>query len=239
METKTDEVVDGIFRFSTFIPEAGIPFNQYLVLADEPLLFHTGLRGLFPLVSEAVGRVMPLERLRWISFGHYEADESGAMNEWMAVAPDAQVAHSMIGVLVSIADQADRAPHPLQDGDVLDLGGKRVRHIFTPHVPHGWDAGLLYEETTDTLFCGDLFTAMGDGPASTSDDPVEPAMAAEDAFKASAITPATAPTIRRLAELAPSAVAMMHGPVFVGDGRDALARLADAYGDLLAAAAEQ
>ena len=233
MDIRTDEVVDGIHRFSTFIPEVGIPFNQYLVTADEPLLFHTGMRGLFPLVSEAVGRVMPLDRLRWISFGHYEADECGAMNEWMAVAPDAQVAHSMIGVLVSIDDQAVRPARPLQDGEVLDLGGKRVRHLYTPHVPHAWDAGLLYEETTSTLFCGDLFTAMGDGPASTSDDPVEPAMAAEAAFHASSITPSTAPTMRRLAELAPSTLALMHGPVFVGDGRDALERLADGYEGLL------
>src|SRR3954464_7095107 len=131
METKTDEVADGIYRFSTFIPEVGIPFNQYLVIADEPLLFHTGMRGLFPLVSEAVAGVMPLERLRWISFGHFEADECGAMNEWMAIAPDAQVAHSAIGVMVSVDDQATRPARPLQDGEVLDLGGKRVRHLYT------------------------------------------------------------------------------------------------------------
>src|SRR3954469_10886898 len=116
METKTDEVLDGVYRFSTFIPEVGIPFNQYLVIADEPLLFHTGMRGLFPLVSEAVAGVMPLERLRWISFGHFEADECGAMNEWMAIAPDAQVAHSAIGVMVSVDDQATRPARPLQDG---------------------------------------------------------------------------------------------------------------------------
>jgi len=236
METKTDEVVDGIYRFSTFIPEVGIPFNQYLVIADEPLLFHTGMRGLFPLVSEAIARVMPLERLRWISFGHYEADECGAMNDWMAVAPEAQVAHSTIGVLVSIDDQATRPARPLEDGEVIDLGGKRVRHLYTPHVPHAWDAGLLYEETTNTLLCGDLFGGLGDFPAVSSDDPVPPAMEAEAAFHPSSITPATAPTIRRLAALAPSALAMMHGPAFVGDGRDALERLADGYADLLAAA---
>lgn len=236
METRTDEVVDGIYRFSTFIPEVGIPFNQYLVIADEPLLFHTGMKGLFPLVSEAVAAVMPVERLRWISFGHYEADECGAMNDWMAVARDSQVAHSAIGVMVSVDDQAARPARPLQDGDVLDLGGKRVRHLSTPHVPHAWDAGLLYEETTNTLFCGDLFTALGDAPVVSSDDPVAPAMEAEAAFHPSAITPSTAPTIRRLAELAPSALAMMHGPVFFGDGRDALERLADGYADLLTAA---
>jgi flavorubredoxin len=236
METKTDEVVDGIYRFSTFIPEVGIPFNQYLVMADEPLLFHTGMHGLFPLVSEAVARVMPLERLRWISFGHYEADECGAMNDWLAVAPDAQVAHTMIGVMVSIGDQVTRPPRGLEDGEVLDLGGKRVRHLYTPHVPHAWDAGLLYEETTNTLLCGDLFGGLGESPAVSSDDPVEPAMEAEAAFHPSSITPATAPTLRRLAGLAPSSVAMMHGPVFQGDGRDALERLADAYAALLAAA---
>jgi flavorubredoxin len=236
METKTDEVVDGIYRFSTFIPEVGIPFNQYLVMADEPLLFHTGMHGLFPLVSEAVARVMPLERLRWISFGHYEADECGAMNDWLAVAPDAQVAHTMIGVMVSIGDQVSRPPRGLDDGEVLDLGGKRLRHLYTPHVPHAWDAGLLYEETTNTLLCGDLFGGLGESPAVSSDDPVEPAMEAEAAFHPSSITPATAPTLRRLAGLAPSSVAMMHGPVFQGDGRDALERLADAYAALLAAA---
>jgi len=174
--------------------------------------------------------------LRWISFGHFEADECGAMNDWMAVAPDAQVAHSTIGVLVSIDDQATRPARPLEDGEVIDLGGKRVRHLYTPHVPHAWDAGLLYEETTNTLLCGDLFGRLGDFPAVSSDDPVPPAMEAEAAFHPSSITPATAPTIRRLAELAPSALAMMHGPVFVGDGRDALERLADGYAGLLAAA---
>jgi flavorubredoxin len=239
METKSDEVVEGIYRFSTFIPEVGIPFNQYLVTADEPLLFHTGMRGLFPLVSEAVGRVMPLDRLRWISFGHYEADECGAMNDWLAVAPDAQVAHSAIGVMVSIDDQATRPARPLQDGEVLDLGGKRVRHLYTPHVPHAWDAGVMYEETTNTLLCGDLFGALGEGSVLSSDDPVGPAMEAEAAFHPSSITPNAAPTLRRLAELAPSSLAMMHGPVFQGDGRDALERLADAYAGLLAAAAEQ
>jgi flavorubredoxin len=236
METTTDEVADDIYRFSTFIPEVGIPFNQYLVVADEPLLFHTGMHGLFPLVSDAVARVMPLERLRWISFGHYEADECGAMNDWLAAAPDAQVAHSAIGVMVSVDDQAVRPARPLQDGDVLDLGGKRVRHLYTPHVPHAWDAGLLYEETTNTLLCGDLFGALGESPAVSSDDPVGPAMEAEAAFHPSSITPATAPTLRRLAALEPSALAMMHGSVFVGDGRDALERLADGYAGLLAAA---
>ncbi|MFC7718555.1 oxygen-binding di-iron domain-containing protein [Nonomuraea recticatena] len=141
-------------------------FNQYLVDAEEPLLFHTGLRGLFPLVSAAVERVMPVERLRWVTFGHLEADECGSMNSWLAAAPHAQIAHGALGCLVSVNDLADRPPRPLADGEVMDLGGKRMRRIETPHVPHGWDAGLFFEETTGTLLCGDLFTSMGSPPRS-------------------------------------------------------------------------
>jgi flavorubredoxin len=170
METTTDEIADGIHRLSTYVPEADLMFNQYLVEADEPLLFHTGPRRLFPLVSRAVARIMPLERLQWISFGHYESDECGSMNDWLAVAPGATIAHTAIGCLVSINDMADREPRPLQHGEIIDLGGKQVRHLSTPHVPHGWDAGLLFEESTATLFCGDLFTATGTSSAITSDD---------------------------------------------------------------------
>jgi flavorubredoxin len=237
MEIRTDEVADGIYRFSTFIPDAGIVFNQFLVDADEPLLFHTGLRALFPLVAEAMAGVMPVERLRWISFGHYEADECGAMNDWMTVAPNAQVAHTALGVLVSVADQAIRAPRPLADGEVIDLGGKRVRHLATPHVPHGWDAGVMYEETTGTLFAGDLFTALGDGPPTTTDDVVGPALAAEAVFGATCLTASTAPTIRRLAGLEPEALALMHAPAYRGDGAAALTALADGYAGLVADAA--
>ena len=237
MEIRTDEVADGIYRFSTFVPDAGIVFNQFLVDADEPLLFHAGMRGLFPLVAEAMAGVIPVERLRWISFGHYEADECGAMNDWMTVAPNAQVAHTALGVMVSVADQAIRAPRPLADDEVLDLGGKRVRHLATPHVPHGWDAGVMYEETTGTLFAGDLFTALGDGPATTTDDVVGPALAAEAVFGATCLTASTAPTIRRLAGLEPAALALMHAPVYRGDGAAALTALADGYAGLVADAA--
>jgi flavorubredoxin len=236
MDIRTDEIADGIYRFSTFVPDAGIAFNQFLVLADEPLLFHTGMRVLFPLVSEAVASVMPVDRLRWISFGHYEADECGAMNDWMAIAPDAQVAHTALGVMVSVADQAARPPRPLADGEVIDLGGRQVRHLSTPHVPHGWDAGVMFEETTGTLFAGDLFTALGDFPATTTDDVVGPAFAAEDVFGATSITPVLAPTIRRLADLAPVTLALMHGPAYTGDGTAALTDLADGYAARLLAA---
>ena len=237
MEIRTDEVADGIYRFSTFVPDAGIVFNQFLVDADEPLLFHAGMRGLFPLVAEAMAGVIPVERLRWISFGHYEADECGAMNEWMALAPNAQVAHTALGVMVSVADQASREPRPLADGEVIDLGGKRVRHLSTPHVPHGWDAHVLFEETTSTLLCGDLFTHLGDGPALTSNDVLDAAAVAEDVFGATALTPNTAPTIRALADLRPTTLAIMHGSSYTGDASGALLGLADFYEQRLLAPA--
>ena len=167
METTTTEIADGIYRFSTFVPEANLMFNQFLVKADEPLLFHTGLRQMFPLVSEALARSHQRRRLRWITFGHVEADECGSMNNWLAAAPNATVAHTAIGCMVSVNDLADRPPRPLEPGEVIDLGGKRVAALATPHVPHGWDADVYYEETTGTLFCGDLFTAVGTSPALT------------------------------------------------------------------------
>src|SRR5215203_6144577 len=201
MATRIDEVADGIYRLSTFVPEiappAGFTFNQFLVLGDEPLLFHTGLRRMFPLVRDAVARVLPPERLRWIAFGHYEADECGAMNEWLAAAPRAQVAHGMTGCLVSLNDMADRPPRVLANGEVIDIGGKRIRYIDTPHVPHGWDAGVIYEETSRTLFCGDLFTHLGNGPAITENEVVSVAMAGTDATYSTSLGPTTAPTIRR------------------------------------------
>jgi len=182
MQTRTDEIADGVFRISTFVPEigpTGFTFNQFLLRANEPLLFHTGPRGMFPLVSSAVARVVPIESLRWIAFGHVESDECGSMNEWLAAAPRAQVAHGATGVMVSLNDLADRPPRALADGEVLDLGGKRVRHIDTPHVPHCWEARVLYDETTKTLLCGDLFTHLGNGPALTKEDIVGPAREAE------------------------------------------------------------
>lgn len=234
METRVAEIADGVYRLSTFVPQIdapkGLTFNQFLVLGDEPLLFHTGLRRMFPLVREAVARVIAPERLRWISFGHYEADECGAMNEWLALAPRAQVAHGEIGCNVSLNDMADRPPRALRHGEVLDLGaGKRVRYLDTPHAPHGWDAGVIYEESTGTLFCGDLFTQHGDGPPLVEDDVVGPAIASEDIIGYSALNPGMGATIRGLAELAPCTLALMHGPAFRGDGAAALDALAADY----------
>jgi flavorubredoxin len=241
MTTRIDEIADSLYRLSTFVPAiaapAGFTFNQFLVVADEPLLFHCGPRGMFGTVSAAVARVLPLDRLRWIAFGHVEADECGAMNDWLAAAPAATVAHGALGCMVSLNDLADRLPRPLADGETIDLGGKRIRHIDTPHVPHGWEARVLFEETTRTLLCGDLFTHVGDGPALVESDIVGPATAAEAMFQATCLTPATAPTIRRLADLAPRRLAVMHGSSFAGDASTALRELAAYYGRTLHQAA--
>jgi flavorubredoxin len=233
VDTQIAEIAPDVYRLSTYVSDANLVFNQFLVDAEEPLIFHTGLRALYPLVSAAVERVVPVERLRWITFGHLEADECGAMNSWLAAAPGAEVAHGAMGCVVSVNDLADRPPRPLQDGEVLDLGGRRVRRIETPHVPHGWDAGLLFEETTGTLLCGDLFTAVGDSPALTEQEITGPALQAEDLFQATCLTPATGPTIRTLAALQPTTLALMHGPSFAGDCVQALHDLADAYDERL------
>lgn len=233
METKLDEIADGIYRLSTLLPEVappdGFSFNQFLVDADEPLLFHTGPRAMFPLVAEAVARVVPVESLRWITFGHVESDECGSMNMWLAAAPESRVAHGALGCEVQLNDLCDRPPRALADGEVLDLGGKLVRQISTPHVPHGWEAEVLFEETTGTLLCGDLFTQVGGSTALTTGDVVGPALAAEELFHASSMAPDTADVMRRLGDLAPTTLAMMHGPSFRGDGKQALNDLAAAY----------
>lgn len=233
METKIHEIADGIYRLSTFVPDiappAGFTFNQFLVLGEEPLMFHTGLRKMFGLNLDAVRRIIPPERLRWIAFGHFEADECGAMNEWLAAAPHATAAHGATGCMVSLNDFSDRPPRVLADGEAIDLGGKRVRFIDTPHTPHGWDAGVMFEETTGTLLCGDLFTQLGDGPALTDRDVVGPAIAGEDLFQYSSLSPGMGATIRGLANLSPRTLALMHGPSFSGDGGAALRALADDY----------
>ena len=238
MDTRIDEIAPGILRLSTAVTGDGLPggftFNQFLVMDEQPLLFHCGPRALFPSVSAAAARALPLRRLRWIGFGHVEADECGSMNQWLAAAPNAEVVHGLTGCMVSIQDLADRPPRALTDGTVLELGEKRVRYIDTPHVPHGWEACVLHEENTGTLLGGDLFSQLGDGlPAVTGKDIVGPAMAAEEMFKASALTPATAPTIRALAALKPRTIAVMHGSSFAGDGAAALNALADGYAQRL------
>jgi flavorubredoxin len=241
MDTTTHEIADEIFRFSTFVPEVGptgLTFNQFLIRADEPLLFHTGPRAMFPAVRGAVAKLIPPESVKWIAFGHVESDECGSMNEWLEVAPQATVAHGELGCMVSLNDLADRSPRALQHEEVIDLGGKRVRHLDTPHVPHCWEARLLFEETTRTLFCGDLFTHVGKPSPITSGDIVGPAREAEAMFHASCLTPTTGSTIRSLASLDPAVLGLMHGSSFNGECAQALQDLADVYDQLLAAAAE-
>lgn len=238
METHIDEIALDIFRLSTFVPEVppvGFTFNQFVVRAEEPLLFHTGMRQLFPLVSAAVDRIVGLDRLRWVSFAHVEADELGAMNQFLAAAPQAQVVHTPLACLVSLNDLADRPP-VAHDG-VLDIGGHRLRLVPTPHVPHNWETALWFDETTVTLLGGDLFTTLGDGPAVTGDDLVEASMSAEEAFHYSSLSPFVGPTLRQLADLEPTVIACMHGPSFQGDGGDQLRRLADAFEALVRSAA--
>ena len=233
IDTQVDEIAERIYRLSTFVPQiaapAGFTFNQYLIDADEPLLFHCGPRRMFPPVSAALATIMPIERLRWIAFGHVESDECGAMNLWLAAAPNAQVVHGHTACMVSLNDLADRPPRALGNGEVLDIGGRRVRYIDTPHVPHAWESGLIYEEITSTLFSGDLCTQVGHGPAITRESVVEAAIAAENAFQSTSLTPATAPTIRMLAALNPKRIAVMHGSCYEGDCTAALSELAAYY----------
>lgn len=233
MNTKINQITEGIYRFSTLVPEiaapAGFTFNQYLIDAKEPLLFHCGPRMMFPLISAALATIMPIEKLRWIAFGHVEADECGSMNLWLAAAPRSQIVHGQTACMVSLNDLADRPPRALANGEILDIGGRRVRYIDTPHVPHAWESGLIFEEVTRTLFCGDLFTQVGEGPAITEHSIVDAAIAAENAFQATSLTPATGPTIRMLAALNPSRLAVMHGSCYAGDCTAALSELAAYY----------
>ncbi len=239
MQPTVDEIADNIYRISTWIPDVspeGFTFNQFLVRGEESLIFHTGPRMLFPLVAEAMATVTSVESLRWITFGHVEADECGSMNMWLAAAPSSEVAHGALGCDVSLNDLCDRPPRSLEEGEVIDLGGKRLRQISTPHVPHGWEAQVLFEETTGTLLCGDLFSQVGAPPALTTDDLIDPALTAEAMFHATCLTPQTAPTLRALGDLDPTTLAVMHGSSFHGDGRKALHELAAAYEGLHATA---
>lgn len=194
---------------------------------------------MFPLVHAAVAKLIDPARLRWITFGHFEADECGAMNEWLAVSLHAEVAHGATGSMVSLADMADRPPHILQDGEIIDLGGRRVCYLDTPHIPHGWDAGLIYEETSSVLLCGDLFTQCGDPSPLVDSDIVGPAIQTENMFRSSSLNPGMGDTIRKLAALAPRTLALMHGPSFNGDCPAALNALAADYDARIIAAMKQ
>jgi len=230
-QTAVDEIAPDIYRLSTWIPditENGFTFNQFLLTGDEPFLFHCGQRQLFPLVSDAISRVISLPTLRWISFGHLEADECGAMNLMLAAAPHAEVIHGGLALMLSLVDMCDRPPVAAPDA-ALDIGGHRLRFIATPHVPHNWEAGLWFDETTSTLLAGDLFTHTGRCPALTESDCVAPALDAEAIFHATGLTTNLAPTLEQLAALNPSTLALMHGSSYTGDGAAQLRALADGY----------
>jgi flavorubredoxin len=233
METKIDEIAPDIFRLSTLVdaiaPPAGFTFNQFLVRDEAPFMFHTGMRALFPLVSDAISRLITPSQLRWISFAHVEADECGAMNQLLALAPQAEVVHGELACMVSLDDLADRPPRPCAADEVIDLGTHRLRFLPTPHVPHNWESALWFDESSRTLFAGDLFTHLGDGPAVTRDGIVAPAMAAEAIFHSTSGGPDLLPTLHRLADLEPTTLALMHGSSFHGDGGAELRSLASAY----------
>jgi len=220
--TNVHEIASGIYRINTPIQIPGGPefnFNQYLIAGEAPLLFHTGPRRVFPLVSEAIGRVLPLAKLRYVAFSHFEADECGALNDFLAAAPQAAPVCSQVAAMVSVNDVADRPARALADGEVLELGRHRLRWHDAPHVPHGWENGFMMELETRTLLCGDLFTQGGPGKTPVTDaDILEPSEAFRKQMDYYAHTPATAATLERLAKEQPRTLAVMHGSAWRGDG---------------------
>ena len=234
--TDVFEIADGIFRISTPIPPEAIPggftFNQFLVVDDEPLLFHTGYRRMFPLVRDAIARVLgSIERLRWVSFSHVEADECGALNDFLAVAPNAAPVCSALAAMVQMNDLADRPPRTLVDGEALKIGRHELRWLDAPHVPHNWECGYMFETSTRTLLCGDLFTHAGDQlPPVTESDVLAPSEAMRAQMGGVAIEAGTRGVLEKLARTEPTTLALMHGSSYRGNGRAALLALADALG---------
>jgi len=239
--TNVQEIADGIFRINTPVSIPGGPgafsFNQYLIVDDEPMLFHTGQRKLFPLVREAVAAVMPVERLKYLGLSHFEADECGALNDFLAAAPQAVPVCSRIGAMVAINDFADRAPKVLADGEELALGRHHLRWFDTPQMPHGWDCGLLMDLSTRTFFCGDLFTQGGAGEtALTESDILGPSEAFRAPMDYFAHAPQTSAILERIARQQPTTLAVMHGSAYRGDGGRLLRQLSAALTDTRMAA---
>jgi flavorubredoxin len=232
--TNVHEVADGIYRINTpvAIPGGGaFSFNQYLILDDEPLIFHTGPRKMFPLVLEAVASVVPPGRVRHIAFSHVEADECGSLNEWLAAAPQSAPLCGSIAALVSIGDLADRPPRALADGESLSIGKHTVRWYDAPHLPHGWECGFLMDETAGTLLCGDLFTQGGsDNPPLTESDILGPSEAFRHQMDYFSHARNARQMLERLASARPATLACMHGSAWRGDGASLLRALADAVG---------
>ena len=229
--TRIDEIASGIFRISTPVPPEAIPggfsFNQYLVVDEAPLLYHTGTKNMFPKVRDAIATVIPVESLRYIGFSHYEADECGSLNKFLEVAPNAEPLCSQIAKMVSVDDFASRPAHALSDGEELSLGEHKIKWIDTPHLPHGWECGHLFESTTKTLFCGDLFTQGGhEHEALTSNDILEPSEQMRSALDYYSHTGNVHQLMEKLAINAPEVLACMHGAAWKGDGGALLRQLA-------------
>jgi flavorubredoxin len=228
LSTTVDEVAPDIYRIATYVPELDFPFCNFLVKDDEPLLFHTGSRAMFPLVHEAVARVLNPASIRWLSFSHYEADECGSLNEWLAAAPGADPVCSLVGALVSVNDFASRPARGMVQDEVLETGSHRFRFRQTPHVPHCWDAGMLFDETTRTLLCSDLFHQFGDVDPLTHGSVLDRAEQSLASFQDGPFanympySTQTEPILHGLADLQPTTMAVMHGSTFTGDGRQAL-----------------
>jgi len=237
--TTVDEIAADVFRISTYVPEADLQFGQFLVRDEEPLLFETGMKALFPAVRDAVARVLDPRTLRWVAFSHFESDECGSLNEWLTLAPRAEAACSLVGAVVSVDDFSLRPARKLADGEVIATGRRRFRFLHTPHVPHCWDAGVLFEETDRTLFCTDLLQQNGERPPLGGDELVGLCREALVAYQQGPFahylpyTRSTGPTLARLAALEPRTLATMHGSVFHGDGARALRDLARVYADVL------
>lgn len=232
---KADEISADVYRLSIYVPPFNLQFNHFLVKDDEPLLFHAGLKSFFPELKEAVSRVIEPTRLRWIAFSHFESDECGALNHWLEAAPAAQAACSLTGALVSVNDFAIREARGLADGEVLPTGKRRFRFCSTAHVPHGWDAGLLFEETDRTLLCSDLCHHAGDVEPLTAQDVVGRSGQTMREMQASPLanylpyTPLTQSVLDKLAALGPRTLAVMHGSSFTGDGAKSLRDLAGLF----------
>ena len=226
------EIAPDLYRLSIYVPEIDLQFNQFLVNDEEPLLFHSGMKAMFPQVHEAVKRLLDPTKLRWVGFSHFEADECGALNEWLQVAPAAAPVCSTVGAMVSVNDFAIRAAHGMADGAVLSTGKYRFRFIQTPHVPHCWEAGLLFEETQGTLLCSDLFHQNGDVEPLTQADVIDRARQTLIDYQASPLanyipyTRHTDEILQKLADLQPKTIATMHGSAFAGNGERAIRDLA-------------
>jgi flavorubredoxin len=226
--TRLDEVASGIYRISTpldVIP-GGMTFNSYLIDDDEPVLFHTGLRRMSALTVEAIGKVMPVERLRWIGGSHFEGDEYGALNELLPLAPEATPFGSEIGVLTSLNDYGLRPARGMGDGEKFTIGNRRLQWMYTPHVPHGWDCGVLFDRSTETLLCGDLFTQPGvGGPAVTETEVLTASEGMRGMMNYYAHATSTAAVLEKLAQLRPATLACQHGSAYRGDGAALLREL--------------